>query len=159
MIRFTEGNLLDTPAEAVVNTVNEFGVMGKGVALLFREHFPECSKAYMEAAARKQIRVGTMFVTETAQLLGPRWVIHFPTKKHWRFPSKIEWVRSGLADLRKVVEARGIRSLALPALGCGAGGLDWHEVRLEVERALGELEEVDVTVYVPTAAHQGAQKR
>ncbi len=159
MIRFTEGNLLEARAEAVVNTVNELGVMGKGIALMFREHFPESAKAYMDAASRKEIHVGTVFVTASSDLLGPRWVIHFPTKKHWRHPSKMEWVRTGLRDLRRVVREKGIRSIAVPPLGCGNGGLDWTDVRHEIEQALGDLEGTEVIVYAPTAKYHNAPKR
>jgi O-acetyl-ADP-ribose deacetylase (regulator of RNase III) len=104
MIRYTQGNLLQADAEAVVNTVNEVGVMGKGIALLIRETFPECAGAYMEACKRGEVRVGKMLVTPLGSLFGPRWIIHFPTKKHWRHPSKMEWVREGLRDLVRVVK-------------------------------------------------------
>lgn len=159
MIRFTQGNLLEAPVEAVVNTVNELGVMGKGIALLFKDHFPESAKAYMRAAARKEIQVGTMFVTATSDLLGPRWVIHFPTKRHWRHRSKLEWILSGLKDLRRVIRENGIQSLAIPPLGCGNGGLDWHIVRSAIEDELGDLEGVNVLVYEPTNRYYGKPKR
>ena len=159
MIRFTQGNLLEAQAEAVVNTVNEIGVMGKGIALMFRDHFPDSAKAYMDAAGHKEIQVGKMFVTASADLLGPRWIIHFPTKKHWRNPSKMEWIRDGLRDLRRVVSEKGIRSIAVPPLGCGNGGLEWTHVRREIELALGDLESVEVSVYEPTSTYQNAPKR
>ncbi|HVQ74452.1 MAG TPA: macro domain-containing protein [Candidatus Binatia bacterium] len=152
MIRYTHGNLLDAQAEALVNTVNEVGVMGKGVALMFREAFPECAKAYQEASARGEVRVGRVFVTRNHSLVGPRWVLHFPTKKHWRQPSRLEWIRDGLRDLIRVVRENGIRSLALPPLGCGNGGLEWSRVRPAIEAALSELPDVDVLVYEPASA-------
>src|SRR3954463_13057902 len=103
MIRFTQGNLLDADVEAVVNTVNTVGVMGKGIALMFKERFPDNFKAYEAACRQKAVEAGRMFVTESAALSGPRWVINFPTKQHWRSPSKLEWVASGLKDLRRVI--------------------------------------------------------
>ncbi len=159
MIRYTQGNLLDAPVEALVNTVNEVGVMGKGIARMFREAFPGSAREYEEAAKRKDVRVGTMFVTRNEALVGPRWIIHFPTKRHWRHPSRIEWIRSGLADLVRVVEANEIRSIAVPPLGCGQGGLEWRVVREAIEKALSSLEDVEVVVFEPTARYQGGPKR
>jgi O-acetyl-ADP-ribose deacetylase (regulator of RNase III) len=109
----------------VVNTVNEVGVMGKGIALMFRDAFPENAGAYEAACRAGQVRVGHMFVTRNQALVGPRWIINFPTKKHWRNPSRLEWIREGLRDLVRAVRENGIRSVALPPLGCGAGGLEW----------------------------------
>lgn len=150
MIRYAKGNLLDAPVEALVNTVNEVGVMGKGIARMFRDAFPENAVVYEQACARREVRVGRVFVTESQRLFGPRWIIHFPTKKHWRQPSTLGWVRDGLGDLKRVVLQHGIRSLAVPALGCGNGGLDWRQVRPEIESVFGELNDVDVIVYEPT---------
>jgi O-acetyl-ADP-ribose deacetylase (regulator of RNase III) len=159
MMRFLQGNLLDAPTEALVNTVNTVGVMGKGIALMFKEAFPDNFRIYEEAAKRKQVKIGHMFVTENRTLEGPRWLINFPTKKHWRQPSRLEWIVEGLQDLRRVVKEKGIRSIALPPLGCGNGGLDWSDVRPEIERALGELSDVDVWVFEPTAKYQNVAKR
>ncbi len=159
MMRFLQGNLLDAPTEAVVNTVNTVGVMGKGIALMFKEAFPDNFRIYEEAAKRKQVRIGHMFVTENRTLEGPRWLINFPTKKHWRQPSRLEWIVEGLQDLRRVVEEKGIQSIALPPLGCGNGGLDWSDVRPEIERALGQLSNVDIWVFEPTAKYQNVAKR
>ena len=159
MIRYMQGNLLEAPAEALVNTVNEVGVMGKGIALMFREAFPVNTRLYKEAAKAGNVRVGRLLVTENRALVGPRWIINFPTKKHWRQPSKLEWVRDGLRDLGRVLRENKIQSVALPPLGCGNGGLDWVLVRREIEGALGELGDVDVVVYEPTDAYQNAPKR
>jgi O-acetyl-ADP-ribose deacetylase (regulator of RNase III) len=142
-----------------LHTVNEVGVMGKGIALLIRESFPASAKAYMDACKRGEVRVGRMLVTPASDLLGPRWIIHFPTKKHWRHPSKMEWVREGLRDLVRVVTEKRIRSIALPPLGCGNGGLEWTQVRREIELALAPLQDVDVIVYEPTKAYHNAPKR
>jgi O-acetyl-ADP-ribose deacetylase (regulator of RNase III) len=100
MIEYRQGNLLESGAEALVNTVNEVGVMGKGVALLFRDAYPANTEAYQDAARAGDVHVGRMFVTEHRSPVGPKWIINFPTKKHWRNPSKLEWVRDGLRDLR-----------------------------------------------------------
>src|SRR5271154_971732 len=114
MMRFTQGNLLDAKAEAVVNTVNTVGVMGKGIALMFKEHFPENFAAYAAACKTGTVKVGEMFVTPGVELDGPRWIINFPTKQHWRHPTKVEWVESGLAALKELIRAKQIRSIALP---------------------------------------------
>src|SRR5688572_14609618 len=125
MIRFTQGNLLEAHVEAVVNTVNTVGVMGKGIALMFKDRFPENYKAYAAACKRGEVEIGRMFITASPELSGPRWIINFPTKKHWRHPSKLEWIAEGLKHLRAVITEKGIRSVAIPPLGSGNGGLDW----------------------------------
>jgi O-acetyl-ADP-ribose deacetylase (regulator of RNase III) len=159
MVRFTQGNLLEAETEALVNTVNTVGVMGKGIALMFKEAFPENFKAYERAAKEGELQVGHMFVTERRQLLGPKWIINFPTKEHWRYPSKMEWIEQGLQDLKRVISDRGIRSVALPPLGSGNGRLEWNEVRPRIEAALGALDNVDVIVYEPTPKYQNVAKR
>jgi len=159
MMRFVQGNLLDAQVEALVNTVNTVGVMGKGIALMFKEAFPANFRAYEDACKRKEVRIGRMFVTETGGFEGPRWIINFPTKKHWRQPSKIEWIVEGLQDLRRIVQERKIRSIALPPLGAGNGRLNWREVRAEIQRSLGDLEGLDIVVYEPTEKYQNVAKR
>src|SRR5580693_1951099 len=114
MIEYTEGNILDAKVEALVNTVNTVGVMGKGIALMFKEAFPDNFRSYEDACNRKELRVGRMFVTERRAFEGPRWIINFPTKKHWRQPSKMEWIVEGLHDLRRVIQQHKIQSIALP---------------------------------------------
>ena len=158
MIRFTTGNLLDADVEAVVNTVNTVGVMGKGIALMFKERYPANYKAYAAACKAKQVELGKMFVTQSGELTGPRWVINFPTKANWRSPSQLAWIQSGLADLKRVIVDNGIRSVAVPPLGAGNGGLDWKDVRRLIETALGGLAGVEVVVYEPTAAYQNVTK-
>ncbi len=128
MIKFTSGNLLKADVDAVVNTVNTVGVMGKGIALMFKEAFPANFAAYSEACKAKELVTGSMFVTENLQLMGPRWIINFPTKTHWRVNTRLEWVESGLIDLVKVIQERDIKSIAIPPLGCGNGGLEWSAV-------------------------------
>jgi O-acetyl-ADP-ribose deacetylase (regulator of RNase III) len=159
MIKFLQGNLFDASTEALVNTVNTVGVMGKGIALMFKEAFPDNFRAYDEAVKRKEVRIGRMFVTENRALDGPKWLINFPTKQHWRQPSKLEWIVDGLKDLRRVIEEKGIRSIALPPLGCGNGGLDWSDVQPEIARAFAQLQDVDVWVYEPTPRYQNVAKR
>jgi len=159
MIRFTQGNLLEAPVEAVVNTVNTVGVMGKGIALMFKERFPENTKAYETACRAGTVRVGSMFVTPGMELGGPRWIINFPTKENWRNPTKLKWVESGLEDLKRVIRDNGIRSIAIPPLGCGNGGLDGNVVGPVVEDALRDLEGVEVVVYEPTAKYQNVAKK
>lgn len=159
MIRYTTGNLLDAPAEALVNTVNEVGVMGKGIALMFREGFPENTRVYTEACRHGEVRIGHMLVTRNSDLTGPRWIINFPTKKHWRQPSRLEWIKEGLKDLVRIVQEHHIRSIALPPLGCGNGGLQWDQVRREIEGALSSLADTEVMVFAPTDVYQNAPKR
>jgi O-acetyl-ADP-ribose deacetylase (regulator of RNase III) len=114
MIEFNQGNLLDAEADALVNTVS---VMGKGIALMFKKAFPENFKAYAAACKRGDVRVGHMFVTGPQQLMMPRGIINFPTKEHWRAPSQMAWIDSGLADLVRIIRAKNIRSIAIPPLG------------------------------------------
>ena len=159
MMRFLQGNLFDAHTEALVNTVNIVGVMGKGIALMFKDAFPENFQSYEAAVKRKEVRIGHMFVTENRTFDGPKWLINFPTKKHWRQPSKLEWIVEGLKDLRRVVEENGIHSIALPPLGCGNGGLDWSEVRPEIENVFAALPDVDVWVFEPTPKYQNVAKR
>jgi O-acetyl-ADP-ribose deacetylase (regulator of RNase III) len=159
MIRYAAGNLLLADVDALVNTVNTVGVMGKGVALQFKEAFPANFLAYEEACKRGEAQIGKMFVTETGRLDGPRWIINFPTKKDWRHPSKLEYVRAGLVDLVNVVREREIRSIALPPLGCGHGGLDWSQVKQAIEAAMADLPEVEAVVFQPTDAYQATPKR
>ena len=135
-MHFVKGNLLDAKVDALVNTVNTVGVMGKGIALMFKEAFPANFRAYEGACEAKQVRIGQMYVTENRTLEGPRWIINFPTKKHWRQPSKLKWIVEGLKDLRRVIQENDIRSIALPPLGSGNGGLDWSDVRPEIKRVL-----------------------
>lgn len=158
MIRFAQGNLLDAEVDAVVNTVNTVGVMGKGIALMFKERYPDNFKAYAAASNNGDVETGRMFVTASTELAGPRWIINFPTKRHWRQPSRLEWIAEGLHDLKLVIAANGIRSIAIPPLGSGNGGLEWSSVRTLIETALADLPNVDVVVYEPTRQYQNVLK-
>lgn len=153
MIEYRSGDILDSEAEALVNTVNCVGVMGRGIALQFKTAFPANFKAYAAACARQQVQPGRMFVFETGQLTPPRYIINFPTKRHWRGKSRIEDIETGLAALVAEIRARRIRSIAVPPLGSGLGGLDWAaEVRPRVDSALRTLDDVRVIVYEPHGA-------
>lgn len=158
MITYTEGNLLKSSAEALVNTVNEVGIMGKGIALMFKEAYPENNAAYERACKQGNVQVGHIFVFENTRQWGPKWIVNFPTKKHWRNPSKLEWVRDGLGELRDWVTRAGIKSIAVPPLGCGNGGLDWSAVRELITSTFSSLESVDIQVYVPTSKYQNSPK-
>lgn len=152
MIEFTSGDILKCEADALVNTVNCVGVMGRGIALQFKNAFPENFKAYEAACKREAVQPGRMFVFETGQLTPPRFIINFPTKRHWRGKSRIEDIDTGLVDLARVIREKGIRSIAIPPLGSGLGGLEWNDVRPRIERALGQLEDVYVLVFEPNGA-------
>lgn len=145
------GDLLSANAEALVNTVNTVGVMGKGLALQFKKRFPSNFEVYAGACKRGEVEIGRMFVVGTAGHARPRYIINFPTKKHWRNPSRLEYVRAGLVALVHEIRERGIRSVAIPPLGCGNGGLDWADVRPLIERAMAELPGVRVLVFPPDA--------
>ncbi|NTU79934.1 MAG: macro domain-containing protein [Chloroflexales bacterium] len=152
MIEHLHGNLLDADVEALVNTVNTVGVMGKGIALQFRQAYPANFSAYQAACKRGEVVPGQMFVVPTAQLINPRYIINFPTKRHWRGKSQMEDIESGLEGLIATVRDHQIGSLAVPPLGCGNGGLNWDEVRPKIEAAFAELPEVRVLLYAPEGA-------
>jgi len=158
MITFTKGNLLEAPAEALVNTVNTVGVMGKGIALMFKERFPDNFRRYAAACKAKEVRTGRMFVTEGNELGGPRWIVNFPTKQHWRSSSKMEWITEGLQDLRRFLIENNVRSVAVPPLGAGNGGLAWDEVRAQIEQVLAGLG-TEIFVFEPTPKYQNVAKR
>jgi O-acetyl-ADP-ribose deacetylase (regulator of RNase III) len=149
MIEYKTGDILADDAEALVNTVNCVGFMGRGIALEFKRGWPDNFKAYAAACRRHEVQPGRMFVFETGQLGNPRYIINFPTKRHWRGRSRIEDIESGLEALVEEVRKRGIRSIALPPLGAGLGGLDWADVRPRIERAMSLLSDVRVVVYEP----------
>lgn len=151
MIIRADGDLLAADVDALVNTVNCVGVMGKGIALQFKRRYPDVFKQYERACQAGEVQIGRMLVIPTHQMSGPRWVIHFPTKKHWRSPSKLEYIDAGLADLRKTIEDLELTSIAIPPLGAGNGGLDWATVQPRIEAALAECPDVDVHLYAPSA--------
>lgn len=159
MIHYTQGNLLEANVDALVNTVNTVGVMGKGIALMFKERFPMNMQAYAKACKAGEVVTGRMFATETGELMGPKWVVNFPTKQHWRAKSKMEWVEDGLTDLRNFILENNIRSIAIPPLGAGNGGLEWQAVKPKIENALADLEGVEIWVFEPTSKYQNVAKK
>lgn len=153
MIKLGTGNLLNAPVEALVNTVNTVGVMGKGIALQFSRAYPDMLAKYEEDSKAGRVRLGRMNVFDLGGLVGEtRYIINFPTKGHWRAKSRLSDIAAGLEDLVQVVRTHKIRSIAVPPLGCGHGGLDWADVRLLIERALGQLSGVDVLLFEPKGA-------
>ena len=148
MMEFVTGNMFDAEVEALVNTVNTVGVMGKGIALQFKQTFPENYRLYRAACQRGEVTTGKMFVVYESNVLGGRIIVNFPTKEHWRSPSRYEYIETGLVDLRRVIEERDIRSIAIPPLGCGNGGLDWSRVKTIIEQALGDLD-ARIVVFTP----------
>jgi O-acetyl-ADP-ribose deacetylase (regulator of RNase III) len=152
MIELARGDILIADTEALVNTVNCVGVMGRGIALQFRKAYPENFKVYEAACEREDLRPGKMLVFETGLLTGPRYIINFPTKRHWKGKSKMEDIDAGLPSLVQEIKERGIRSVAVPPLGCGLGGLDWNKVRPKIMRAFEELPEVRVVLFEPSGA-------
>ncbi|MFG1953062.1 macro domain-containing protein [Micromonospora sp. NPDC048830] len=150
MVDIGRGDLLAADVEGLVNAVNTVGVMGKGIALQFKHAHPDNYAAYRAACAAGKVQLGRMHVFDSGCAGPRRYVINFPTKGHWRARSRLADVRAGLADLVEVVRQRRIGSLAVPALGCGNGGLDWHDVRPMIGDAFAELPEVRVLLFPPT---------
>jgi O-acetyl-ADP-ribose deacetylase (regulator of RNase III) len=152
MIRLTKGNLLTAETDALVNTVNCVGHMGKGVALQFKKAFPDNFLFYQKACRGKEVQLGRMLVFKTGKMIGPQFIINFPTKQHWRGNSQYEYIQSGLKTLIAEVQHLGIRSIAIPPLGCGLGGLDWNRVRPMIEAAFAKLPDVEVMLFEPAGA-------
>ena len=152
MIRTGTGNLLQAPVDALVNTVNCEGVMGKGIALQFKQAWPQMYEAYRIEAKAGRIRPGEVHVWQTGLLHSPRFILNFPTKRHWRSRSLIEDIEAGLADLVAKLRELGVRSVAVPPLGAGNGGLDWSDVRPRIVDALTPLTDTDVLLWEPGAA-------
>lgn len=157
MITYKTGNLLDAPVEALVNMVNTVGVMGKGIALQMKSAYPENTKAYSEAVKAGKMKLGEVLVVSVNSMSSVKFIINFPTKAHWRYPSKLAWIKSGLQDLRGKLLEYSISSVALPPLGAGSGGLNWNKVKPEIEAALEDLP-IDIFVYEPSAEKQLVKK-
>ena len=157
MLQYKTGDILTEETEALVNTVNCVGAMGRGIALQFKNAFPDNFKAYAEACKRQEVQPGRMFVFDTGRLTNPRYIINFPTKRHWRGKSRMEDIEAGLQALQEVIRERNIRSLAVPPLGAGLGGLDWNEVRLRIEEALGDFDDVRIVIFQPSGAPAAAR--
>jgi len=152
VIEYKQGDILTEDVEALVNTVNCVGFMGRGIALQFKKAWPDNFKAYAAACRGKRVQPGRMFVFDTGQLTNPRYIINFPTKRHWRGKSRLEDIEAGLEALADEVRERNIRSIAIPPLGAGLGGLDWEDVRPRIERIVEKLPNVKVVLYEPVGA-------
>ncbi|WP_338759666.1 macro domain-containing protein [Bernardetia sp. ABR2-2B] len=148
-MNYTKGNILESSTEVIINPVNTVGVMGKGLALAFKKEFPHNYKIYKEACKNKTIDIGKLLLVDESNLERKKFIINFPTKKHWRNPSKIEYIEEGLKDLVQILKNNNFESMAIPALGCGLGGLEWEDVRLLLENHLGNLEEIEIVIYEP----------
>ena len=149
MIERKTGDIFAEDVEALVNSVNCVGVMGRGIAHQFKKKFPGNFKAYAKACKRGDVQPGRMFVYDLGQMINPRYIINFPTKRHWRAMSLIEDIEVGLEALVDEIKERGIRSIAIPPLGTDLGGLSWSDVLPRIERALGRLEGLDVSLFKP----------
>lgn len=150
MIHYVKGNLLESDAEALVNTVNTVGVMGKGIALQFKEAYPENYRIYNNACRKKELHIGRVLVVEDSNFTsGPKIIVNFPTKTHWRLPSEYSYIELGLQSLRKEIVSKHINSIAIPPLGSHNGGLDWLRVKQMVETTLGDLD-CDIYLYEPS---------
>ena len=156
MISYASGDILNADVEALVNTVNCVGIMGRGIALQFKNMFPENFEAYASACALDEVHPGKMFVFETGQLTNPRYIVNFPTKRHWKGKSRIEDIDAGLIALRDEIMRLGIRSIAVPPLGSGLGGLDWSVVKPRIVAILSSLQDVDVRIYEPIGAPEAS---
>ena len=151
MITFMQGNLLDSKAFALVNTVNTFGVMGKGIALQFKNEFPHNFNVYREVCNKRQFAIGQLLIiNDNSLLLGDRLIINLPTKTHWRLPSEYNYIERGLKALKEAIIDRQIPSIALPALGCGNDGSEWPNVKLMIANALADLP-ANIEVYGPAS--------
>jgi len=151
-VQIKSGDLLKEKTDAIVNTVNCVGVMGKGIALQFKQRWPKNFREYESASKRKEIKPGKMFIYDMGEWEKPRYIVNFPTKVHWRGDSKLEYVEDGLRDLVKEVKRLGIKSISLPPLGCGNGGLDWDDVRELIFAAFKNNPEIDVHLFEPKGA-------
>jgi O-acetyl-ADP-ribose deacetylase (regulator of RNase III)/uncharacterized protein YwgA len=151
MIKYTTGNLLNAKTDALVNTVNTVGVMGKGIALQFKERYKENFRVYHAKAKAKELKVGDILVVKDHDLSGAKLIFNFPTKQHWKGNSKMEYIEAGLEDLKRKIIEYGVKSIALPPLGCGNGGLDWNVVKALIERELKDLP-VEILVFEPNAS-------
>jgi O-acetyl-ADP-ribose deacetylase (regulator of RNase III) len=152
VIKYTSGDILQAKTEALVNTVNCVGVMGRGIALQFKKAFPNNFKAYAAACKRGQVQPGQMFIYATEQLTNPRYIVNFPTKRHWRGKSRMEDIETGLQALTIFIREQDIKSIAIPPLGSGLGGLNWTDVKPRIAAALQTCHDTQVLIYEPKGA-------
>jgi O-acetyl-ADP-ribose deacetylase (regulator of RNase III)/uncharacterized protein YwgA len=149
MLKFTTGNIVKSQVEAIVNTVNTQGVMGKGIALAFKLAFPKNFTIYEKACKEGKVEIGKLLITETGEMF-PKYIINFPTKIHWRYPSKYKYIEDGLKDLLRIIKEYNIKSIAIPPLGSGNGRLDWHRVKKLLETYLSDIEsDIEITIFEP----------
>jgi O-acetyl-ADP-ribose deacetylase (regulator of RNase III) len=162
-IEFKKGDLFSQPVDALVNTVNCVGVMGKGVALEFKRRWPINFSSYKRLCDAKTLRPGTLYIHELGGLFGgggPKFIVNFPTKDHWRAQSKLEYIEAGLDALVESLRVSGISSIALPPLGCGNGGLAWSDVKPLIQKKLAAVEGVSVIVLEPAESlHEAPEHR
>lgn len=159
MIKFVKGNLLEADVEALVNTVNTVGVMGKGIALQFKQAFPENYQAYEKAHRNDEIQPGKVLIFSTGKFVNPKYILNFPTKRHWRGKTRLDDIETGLLDLVRLIKEYQIKSIAIPPLGCGFGGLDWKDVRPRITAAVQGLDEVGVLIFEPKGAPHPEQMK
>ncbi len=148
-MNYTKGNILESNTEVIINPVNIVGVMGKGLALAFKKQFPHNYKIYKEACKNKTIDIGKLLLVDESNLERKQFIINFPTKKHWRSSSEVEYIEEGLKDLVRIIEKNNFESIVIPALGCGLGGLEWESVQLLLEKYLRNLEGIKVLIFEP----------
>jgi len=159
MIQYIKGNLLESKAQALVNTVNTVGIMGKGIALQLKNQFPNNFKIYAKACKEKTFDIGQLLITEDTSLLyGNKIIINFPTKTDWRKPSEYEYIERGLQELVKIIREKQIKSIAIPPLGAGNGGLNWAKVKTILEKYLSEID-CEIQIYQPNFQVQEVLKK
>lgn len=149
MLVYTKGNIFEAKTQAITNTVNTVGVMGKGLALEFKNRYPLNYDLYCKACSKGEVKVGEMFITRTGKGMYPQFIVNFPTKQHWRDSSKLEWIELGLINLVQQLKDLNIKSIAIPPLGCGLGGLDWFDVRILLSNYLAGIK-TGVVIYEPS---------
>lgn len=149
MIKYKTGNILNETTEAVINTVNCVGIMGRGIALQFKKMYPDNFKEYAKACKKGEVVPGKMFIYKNNALFNPKYIINFPTKRHWKGKSNIKDIENGLAALKNDIENLALKSIAIPPLGCGLGGLEWNDVKYLIIEKLGGLEDVEIIIYEP----------
>lgn len=157
MVKQQKGNIFHSDAQALVNTVNCVGIMGRGIALQFKKAFPDNFKFYAQACDRAEVCLGSMLVYERDRMTGPRYIINFPTKQHWKSRSRLEDIEAGLQALVRTVRELHIQSIAVPPLGCGLGGLSWSDVRPRIDSAFAAVPDVQVELFEPSGAPEAAE--
>jgi len=151
MIEYKKGNIFAEDIEVLVNPVNCVGVMGRGLALQFKNRFPKNFKDYVVACKKGEVLPGCLFIFAVGKAANPHFIINFPTKRHWSQESKIEDIELGLKKLAIVIKKYDIHSIAIPPIGCGLGGLNWQDINLLIKKYLLKLKNVSIIVLEPEA--------